>query len=116
MKRTVIDFLEDILAAIDDIERFTQGHDFDSFQTDKKTIYAVTHAIEIMGEATKNIPDPLRITYPQVPWKQIAGMRDKLIHGYFSVNLLTLWKAATIDASQIKMLISSVKEAIEAGE
>lgn len=113
MKRDIADFLADILAAIEDIERFTQGLDFDGFKQDRKTVYAVTHAIEIMGEATKNIPDSVRNNYPQIPWKQIAGMRDKLIHSYFSVNLLTLWKAATQDAPQIKTLISKIKEELE---
>ena len=69
-----------------------------------------------MGEATKNIPDTVRNNYPQIPWKQIAGMRDKLIHSYFSVNLLTLWKAATQDAPQIKLLISKIKEELENGK
>jgi len=60
MKRDVLDFIEDILAAINDIEQFTQGLNFENFKQDKKTVYAVTHAIEIMGEATKNIPNSVR--------------------------------------------------------
>lgn len=113
MNREAKDFIEDILVAIDDIEKFTQGLSFDDFKQDKKTIYAVTHAIEIMGEATKNIPASIRDNYPRIPWKQIAGMRDKLIHGYFSVNIQTLWKAAMQDTPQIKMFISKVKEDLE---
>lgn len=115
MKRDIADFLADILAAIEDIERFTEGFGFDDFEQDRKTVYAVTHAIEIMGEATKNVPDSVRNNYPQIPWKQIAGMRDKLIHSYFSVNVLTLWKAATQDAPQIKTVISKIKEDLEKG-
>ena len=81
MTREIADFIQDIIEAIDDIEAFTQELDFEAFKQDRKTIYAVTRAIEIMGEATKNIPDSTRNKYPQVPWKQVAGMRDKLIHG-----------------------------------
>lgn len=94
MSRDIITFLEDILTAIDDIVAFTATLDLEDFKQDRKTIYAVTRALEIMGEATKNIPEEIRRAYPQIPWRQIAGMRDKLIHSYFSVNVVTLWKAA----------------------
>ncbi len=112
MTREIVDFIQDILDAIDDIEMFTQGLYFEDFKQDRKTVYAVTRAIEIMGEATKNIPDTTRNEYPQVPWKRIAGMRDKLIHGYFGVDMVTLWKAAKQDAPQLKGLISKIKEEI----
>jgi uncharacterized protein with HEPN domain len=113
MKREIADFIQDILDAIDDIETFTQGLDFEDFKQDRKTIYAVTRAIEIMGEATKNVPDATRSNYPQVPWKRIAGMRDKLIHGYFGVDIVTLWKAAKQDAPQLREVISKIREELE---
>lgn len=113
MSRDVIVFLEDILTAIDDIVAFTAALDFEDFKQDRKTIYAVTRALEIMGEATKNIPDEVRQAYPHIPWKQIAGMRDKLIHSYFSVNVVTLWKTAGQDAPQLRQAIQIVKEELE---
>ncbi len=113
MTREIADFIHDILEAIDDIELFTKGQEFDDFKQDRKTIYAVTRAIEIMGEATKNIPNSIRQQYPQVPWKRIAGMRDKLIHGYFGVDMVTLWKAAKQDALQLKVLIVKIKEDLD---
>jgi uncharacterized protein with HEPN domain len=94
VSRDIVTFLEDILTAIDDIVAFTATLDIEDFKQDRKTIYAVTRALEIMGETTKNIPDDIRQAYPQIPWRQIVGMRDKLIHSYFSVNVVTLWKAA----------------------
>lgn len=113
MNRETDDFIQDILEAIDDIEAFTQGLDFETFKQDRKTIYAVTRAIEIMGEATKNIPATTRRQYPQVPWKQVAGMRDKLIHGYFGVDMMTLWKAATQDAPQLKEAFLTIQADLE---
>ena len=113
MSRDVITFLEDILTAIDDLTTFTAALDFEDFKQDRKTVYAVTRALEIMGEATKNIPDNVRQAYPQTPWKQIAGMRDKLIHSYFSVNVITLWKAAHQDAPQLREIIAKIKDELE---
>lgn len=113
MSRDVIVFLDDILMAIDDLAAFTAALDFEDFKQDRKTVYAVTRALEIMGEATKNIPDEIRQAYPNIPWKQIAGMRDKLIHSYFSVNVLTLWKAVQQDAPQLRAMIAQVKDDLE---
>ena len=109
MKREISDFIKDILDAIDDIEEFVKGLDFDSFQKDKKTVYAVIRAVEIMGEASKNIPDGIRTENPDIPWKLISGMRDKLIHGYFGIDLMTLWKTAIKDVPQLKTLILKMK-------
>jgi len=109
MKREISDFIKDMLDAIDDIEEFIEGLDFDTFQKDKKTIYSVIRAIEIIGEASKNIPDSVRKKNPNIPWKLIAGMRDKLIHGYFGVDLITLWKTAIKDAPQLRALILKIK-------
>lgn len=75
-------YLKDILAAIDSIERFTAGMDLETFQADDKTTSAVMRKLEIIGEAVKQIPDEIRQKHSQVPWKEMAGMREKLIHFY----------------------------------
>jgi len=87
MKRELRDYIKDILDSISDIESFVGGMDFNIFIGDKKTINAVIRSLEIMGEASKKIPEELRAKYPGIPWKRLAGMRDKLIHEYHGIDL-----------------------------
>ena len=109
-KRDYGDFVQDILDSINDVENFIDGMEFEDFIKDKKTIYSVVRAIEIIGEAAKNVPEQVRKKYPDVPWKQMAGMRDKLIHEYFGVDLEILWETAKDDVPQLKTPISEVTE------
>lgn len=90
----VTDYLHDILDAAESAEQFTAGIDFGDFASDRKTVFAVVHALEIIGEATKSIPDAMRQRYPLVPWREMAGMRDKLIHEYFGVNLRRVFETS----------------------
>jgi uncharacterized protein with HEPN domain len=68
-------------------EEFVSNWTFEEFTEDRKTQFAVVRALEIIGEATKNVPFEIREKHPSVPWKDLAGIRDKLIHAYFGVNL-----------------------------
>ena len=69
MKREVGDFIDDIINAIDKALKFVEGMSYEEFANDDKTIFAVVRAIEIIGEAVKNIPDDLKKKYPEIPWK-----------------------------------------------
>ena len=84
-------YLQHILEAISDIEKFTENITKERFFENKEKQYAVLRALEIIGEATKNLSKELKAKYREIPWKDIAGMRDKLIHEYFGVNLNLVW-------------------------
>jgi uncharacterized protein with HEPN domain len=112
-QRGFTQFLQDILDAIDDVERFIKGMEFDEFSGDKKTIYTVMKALEIVGEATKNLPDILKNEYPDIPWKFMAGIRDKVVHGYFVVDLPIIWSTAKKDLPSLKPSIEEILEEIE---
>lgn len=118
-KREFVDYLQDMLEAIEKVAGFTCGTDEQRFRTDDKTVFAVVRALEILGEAAKNVPEDIRNRYPQVPWREIAGMRDKLTHEYFGVNLDVIWKAAQIELPRLVPLIAralaEVRESEESG-
>jgi len=101
-KREYKDYLTDIMEAMDRIEKFTEGLTFEDFKNDDKTISAVIRKIEIIGEAVKNIPPSLKNKNKQIPWKKMAGMRDKLIHEYFGVNIKVIWRTIKEDLPKVK--------------
>ena len=92
MKREYKDYLFDIVDAIEKIENFTEGLSYKDFESDDKTIFAVIRAFEIIGEAVKKIPKKIRDENKNIPWKLISGMRDKLVHDYFGVDIKVVWK------------------------
>ena len=77
-------------------------HELHSFASDTKTVYAVLRAVEIIGEASKNIPAAVKTKYSEIPWKDIAGMRDKVIHVYFGVDLKRVWRTVTEDIPNLR--------------
>jgi len=106
--REVLDYIEDILDSIVKIEQFTFGLSKEEFIKDDKTIFAVTRAFEIIGEAAKMIPQTMRNKYPSIPWKLMTGMRDKLIHHYFGVDVYVLEKTTREDIPVLKIKIEKM--------
>jgi uncharacterized protein with HEPN domain len=91
MQREPRVFLEDILTAAVKVEKYTQGLSFDDFMDNDLISDAVIKNILVIGEATKNIPDEIRQKSSGIEWRKMAGMRDMMIHGYFSINYKIVW-------------------------
>lgn len=85
------DYLNDILESIRDTIEFTENISFDAFLADKKTINAVIRSLEVLGEASRKIPDDVKNKSHEIPWKRMMQMRNKLIHEYFGVDLEIVW-------------------------
>ena len=112
-ERDPVDFLRDILDSINKIDSFIEVFEFDEFAEDNKTVYAVIRAIEIIGEATKNLPESLKKEHSEVPWRKMTGARDKMIHGYFGVDLEVIWSTIKEDIPSVKPLIEKILGEIE---
>jgi uncharacterized protein with HEPN domain len=112
MKRDAILFIEDIIESIGWIENFIENMTFSEFIADEKTKTAVIKKLEVVGEAAKNIPDGIKKEYKGLPWKKMAGMRDKLSHEYFGVRHEIVWKVAKETLPGIKPEIEKLLEVL----
>ena len=107
-ERTILDYLEDISNAILDIRSFVHDMSADAFKADKKTVNAVVRSLEVIGEATGKIPTDIRMRYPEVPWDEIIGMRNRLIHEYFGVDLDIVWQTIQDDLEALETAITTM--------
>lgn len=95
-------FLRHILDAINKIQEYTKGMDYEDFRASSLVQDGVIRQLEIMGEATKNLSQEIREKYQYIPWKDMAGMRNKLIHQYFGVDIAGVWDTAEQDIPTLK--------------
>jgi uncharacterized protein with HEPN domain len=118
MKRSKEFLIKDIAEYSALIQDYTENISFEEFLKDSKTCNAVIRCIEVIGEATKNIPDELKVKYTSIPWKNIAGMRDIAIHDYSDLDYEEVWQVAKKDISDLVNKISDLakKEGINIEE
>ena len=109
-------FLNDIVESIEKILEFTKDMSFEEFIEDDKTASAVVRKLEIIGEASKNIPNQIRKKHKTVPWKEMAKTRDKLIHGYFVVDYEIVWKVVKERLPIIKPKLEKLLKEIQEDE
>lgn len=105
-------YLKDIMNAINSIESFVERMTYEQFEKDDKTSSAVIRKFEIIGEAAKYIPNDIKQEYPQIPWKEMTGMRDKLIHAYSEVDFKLVWMTIKQRIPELKSYISKIFEDI----
>lgn len=97
MKRAHKDYLQDMLDNAEKALDFVGSMELDQFFQDEKTSYAVVRALEIIGEAARKIPEDVRANIPELQWREISGMRNKLTHEYFGVNMKVVWRTVRED-------------------
>jgi uncharacterized protein with HEPN domain len=107
---------EDIIESIEKIEQYTKGIGFDDFAMNSMIIDAVVRNIEIIGEASKNVPSQVQEKYPHIPWRKLAGIRNRIVHEYFGVDISIIWYIVTNELSQLKQWIRDALKNNESGE
>jgi len=116
MKKDPKIFLGHVIESIEDIEKYTKGQTKEKFAKAKMMQDAVIRKFEIIGEAVKNLPPPFRKKYPKIAWRDIAGMRDILIHEYFGININVVWKTVQEDLPNLKKQITELNETLQEKE
>lgn len=107
-KRRDRDFLGDIQEALEMIRLYTKGFTYRKFFDDRKTQDAVVRNFEVIGEAAKNVSEDLKTKYPEVEWKNIAGLRDKLIHFYFGIDYKIVWNITKKELPRLRKQINEI--------
>jgi uncharacterized protein with HEPN domain len=116
MKRDYKLFLNDIIRAMESIELFAEGMSSEELAQDDKTASAVIRKFEIIGEATKHIPESIKENHPEIPWKRMAGMRDRLIHAYFGIDYELVGDAIEIEITNLKPKLREILAELENDE
>jgi uncharacterized protein with HEPN domain len=107
-ERPLSQVLQDILETIAYLDTFTDGVSLEEFEANPEKLFAVVKALEIVGEAVKKIPDDIRAQYPQIPWKDVAGMRDILVHQYWRVDSRVVWSTVQTGIPILKTAITEL--------
>lgn len=113
MKKDFIQYISDMLESANKGISFVKGFTLNKFREDEKTQFALIRAIEIIGEASKKVPQDVKNQYSEIPWREVGGMRDKLIHDYFGVNVDVVWKTAKEDLPALKKLLKNILKELD---
>lgn len=113
MRRDSRDYLQDILTSIDEASEFTDHMSLENFLHDRRTSKAVVRCLEELGEAARQVPENVRCLAPEVPWKRMAGMRDKLIHEYFGVDLAIVWMVVREELPPLRPQIERLRRYLD---
>jgi uncharacterized protein with HEPN domain len=93
--------IEDIVESASAVQEYLRGLSYEEFAADRRTVDAVVRNLEVIGEASRHVPEEVRALFPEVPWMDMADMRNVLIHEYFGVDLHILWRTASVDLPAI---------------
>ena len=108
-KRSDQDLLTDIHEATQRIAAYVAGMTYAAFLSDTRTQDAVIHNLGIIGEAAKSLSSDIKTGHPDLPWKEMAGVRDRLIHNYFGVNLDIVWQIITVELPEVAAAIAALQ-------
>ncbi len=109
-KREYLFFLEDMVESMRRIAEYTKGMDFKKFKMNYMVVDAVVRNFEIIGEASKRVPDSIKEEYPELPWKKMVGMRNLIIHGYFGIDYELIWEISRSNLPLNKLLLEKILE------
>lgn len=114
MRRRAKERIQDILDAVSRIQAFITGLSFEDFQKDERTVQAVEYNFVVIGEAAVHLPSEIIASHPEIPWREMRGLRNVVAHGYFAVSVSTVWETAIGDlpplAKQLARLLEELRE------
>lgn len=113
--RPVALLVADMLERIDRIARYMRGLDHDTFVEDERTIDAVVRGFEVIGEAARRLPLEFKARHGEIPWHQIAGLRNRIVHEYFDVDLELVWEIARTELPRLKVSLTRLQDTGAAG-
>jgi len=102
--------IQDILDAIDVIREYTRKMELKTFVKDRRTVYAVVRNLIIIGEAAVHIPDDICLKHPEVPWYEMRGMRNFVVHEYYQANDTIIWDTLQVDLPPLPALLIKIFE------
>jgi uncharacterized protein with HEPN domain len=105
-------FLQDMLDIIGKIGQYTSGMSYQEFLQDSRTQDAVVRNLEVLGEAARRIPPDIQERYPEIPWAQLVGLRNRLIHGYFLVDYGIVWEIVQDELPQLRRELEQIMQEV----